>query len=385
MDDTSLHMQGESPAASIHADASGPGGLSLTIEGRLDSATTAKVWREATGAIERTSPSRVVVDASKIDYCDVSGIGLLVEILRRQASKGGEVEILGLQARFQRLLDHFDPAEFIDEQTEKRKSTNLPEEVGQSVCRIWQDAFDLIVFVGELFVSLTYALRDPRRVRWKDAFLVAETTGVNALPIIALVSFLVGLIMGFQAVIPMRQFGAEIFVADLVGLSVLRELGPLMTAIVLTGRSGSAFAAELGTMKVNEEIDALDTMGLDPVQFLVVSRVIAALAMTPLLTVFSDLIGVIGGSLVLRSLGYPFVTYFNQVLSAVSYTDFLSGLVKSLVFGIMIAGIGCLRGLQTKIGATAVGESATRAVVSGIILIVIIDGVFSVVYYYLGI
>jgi phospholipid/cholesterol/gamma-HCH transport system permease protein len=193
------------------------------------------------------------------------------------------------------------------------------------------------------------------------------------------------LIMGFQAVIPMRQFGAEIFVADLVGLAILRELGPLMTAIVLTGRSGSAFAAELGTMKVNEEIDALNTMGLDPVRFLVVSRVIAALAMTPLLTIFSDLIGVMGGSLVLRSLGYPFVTYWNEVLSAVSYMDFLGGLVKSLVFGITIAGIGCLRGLQTKIGATAVGESATRAVVSGIVLIVIIDGVFSVVYYYLGI
>jgi len=385
MDDPSLHRQGASTAASIRAHTSGPGGLSLTIEGRLDSATTAKVWREATGAIEKTSPSRVVVDASKIDYCDVSGIGLLVEILRRQASQGGKAEIRGLQARFQRLLDHFDPAEFTDEETKKGKPTNLPEEVGQSVYRIWQDAFDLIVFVGELFVSLISALRNPRRVRWKDAFLVAETTGVNALPIIALVSFLVGLIMGFQAVIPMRQFGAEIFVADLVGLAVLRELGPLMTAIVLTGRSGSAFAAELGTMKVNEEIDALNTMGLDPVRFLVVSRVIAALAMTPLLTVFADLIGVIGGSLVLRSLGYPFVTYFNQVLSAVSYADFLSGLVKSLVFGIMIAGIGCLRGLQTKIGATAVGESATRAVVSGIILIVIIDGVFSVIYYYLGI
>lgn len=384
MDVASFNMQGESPA-SIRADASGPGGLLLTIEGRLDSATTAKVWREATGAIEKMSPSRVVVDASKINYCDVSGIGLLVDILRRQQTRGREAEIRGLQARFQRILDLFDPAKFRAAQTEKRKSVNLAEEVGKTVHRIWQDAYDLIVFVGEVFVSLVYAFRNPRRVRWKDAFLVAETTGVNALPIIALVSFLVGLIMGFQAVIPMRQFGAEIFVADLVGLAILRELGPLMTAIVLTGRSGSAFAAELGTMKVNEEIDALNTMGLDPVRFLVVSRVIAALAMTPLLTIFSDLIGVMGGSLVLRSLGYPFVTYWNEVLSAVSYMDFLSGLVKSLVFGIMIAGIGCLRGLQTKIGATAVGESATRAVVSGIILIVIIDGVFSVVYYYLGI
>jgi phospholipid/cholesterol/gamma-HCH transport system permease protein len=384
MDVASFNMQGESPA-SIRADSSVPGGLSLTIEGRLDSATTAKVWREATGAIEKMSPSRVVVDASKINYCDVSGIGLLVDILRRQQIRGGEVEIRGLQARFQRILDRFDPARFRDAGTEKRKSVNLAEEVGKTVYRIWQDAYDLIVFVGEVFVSLVYAFRNPRRVRWKDAFLVAETTGVNALPIIALVSFLVGLIMGFQAVIPMRQFGAEIFVADLVGLAILRELGPLMTAIVLTGRSGSAFAAELGTMKVNEEIDALNTMGLDPVRFLVVSRVIAALAMTPLLTIFSDLIGVMGGSLVLRSLGYPFVTYWNEVLSAVSYMDFLGGLVKSLVFGIMIAGIGCLRGLQTKIGATAVGESATRAVVSGIILIVIIDGVFSVVYYYLGV
>jgi phospholipid/cholesterol/gamma-HCH transport system permease protein len=384
MDVASLNMDGESPA-SIRADASEPEGLSLTIEGRLDSATTAKVWREATSAIEKMSPNRVVVDASKINYCDVSGIGLLVEILKRQQMRGGEAEIRGLQARFQRILDLFDPAKFRAAETEKRKSVNLAEEVGKTVYRIWQDAYDLIVFVGEVFVSLVYAFRNPHRVRWKDAFLVAETTGVNALPIVALVSFLVGLIMGFQAVIPMRQFGAEIFVADLVGLAILKELGPLMTAIVLTGRSGSAFAAELGTMKVNEEIDALNTMGLDPVRFLVVSRVIAALAMTPLLTIFSDLIGVMGGSLVLRSLGYPFITYWNEVLSAVSYMDFLSGLVKSLVFGIMIAGIGCLRGLQTKIGATAVGESATRAVVSGIVLIVIIDGVFSVVYYYLGI
>jgi phospholipid/cholesterol/gamma-HCH transport system permease protein len=384
MDVASLNRDGESPA-SIRADASEPEGLSLTIEGRLDSATTAKVWREATSAIEKMSPNRVVVDASKINYCDVSGIGLLVEILKRQQMRGGEAEIRGLQARFQRILDLFDPAKFRDAQTEKRKSVNLAEEVGKTVYRIWQDAYDLIVFVGEVFVSLVYAFRNPHRVRWKDAFLVAETTGVNALPIVALVSFLVGLIMGFQAVIPMRQFGAEIFVADLVGLAIVKELGPLMTAIVLTGRSGSAFAAELGIMKVNEEIDALNTMGLDPVRFLVVSRVIAALAMTPLLTIFSDLIGIMGGSLVLRSLGYPFITYWNEVLSAVSYMDFLGGLVKSLVFGILIAGIGCLRGLQTKIGATAVGESATRAVVSGIVLIVIIDGVFSVVYYYLGI
>jgi phospholipid/cholesterol/gamma-HCH transport system permease protein len=193
-----------------------------------------------------------------------------------------------------------------------------------------------------------------------------------------------GLIMAFQAAIPLRQFGADIFVANLVALAMLRELGPLMTAIILAGRSGSAFAAELGTMKVREEIDALITMGLDPVQFLVVPRVIAAVLMTPLLTVFSNLLGLLGGSVVVLSLGFPLITFFNQVQSAATYGDFTGGLVKSFVFGVLVAAIGCLRGLQTQPSATAVGESTTRAVVSGIILIVITDGIFSVVYYYLG-
>jgi phospholipid/cholesterol/gamma-HCH transport system permease protein len=194
-----------------------------------------------------------------------------------------------------------------------------------------------------------------------------------------------GLIMAFQAAIPLGQFGAQVFVANLIGLAVLRELGPLMTAIVLAGRSGSAFAAELGTMKIREELDALRTMGLEPVRFLVVPRVLAAVFMTPLLTVFANLVGVMGGSVVLLSLGFPLITFFNQVQSAVTYTDLIGGLVKSFAFGILVGAIGCLRGLQTTTGPTAVGESTTRAVVSGIVLIVVADGIFSVVYYYLGI
>jgi phospholipid/cholesterol/gamma-HCH transport system permease protein len=166
---------------------------------------------------------------------------------------------------------------------------------------------------------------------------------------------------------------------------MFRELGPLMTAIVLTGRSGSSFAAELGTMKVNEEIDALTTMGLEPVRFLVVPRVIAAVAMTPLLSIFAGIIGVCGGSLVLIALDYSFTTYFKEVIKAATYGDFLGGIFKSVVFGLVIAGVGCLRGLETGIGPSAVGDATTRAVVSGIVLIVVIDGVFSVVFYYLGI
>jgi phospholipid/cholesterol/gamma-HCH transport system permease protein len=185
--------------------------------------------------------------------------------------------------------------------------------------------------------------------------------------------------------VPMHQFGAEIYVADLVALSMLRELGPLMTAIILAGRSGSAFAAELGTMKVNEEINALTTMGLDPVRFLVVTRVLAAVMMMPLLTVFSNLMGLVGGAVVFLSFDFPLVTYVQQVRGAVDLGDLLGGLAKAFVFGILVAAIGCLRGLQTKTGASAVGLSTTRAVVSGIVLIVLADGVFSVVFYYLGI
>lgn len=373
------------PSISVDVVTDGGGSLTLRIEGRLDAVTTAGVWRRATSVLAKTPPPHLVVDASGIEYCDVSGIGLLVELHRRQQHTGGQLEIQGLRPEFHELLDLFSPAEFAEFPERESKRRVFFEEIAWQVVKAAEDCRSFVAFIGELSLALVHALLQPRRVRWKDSLRVAETAGVNALPIIALVSFLVGLIMAFQATIPMRQFGAEIFVADLVALSMLRELGPLMTAIVLVGRSGSAFAAELGTMKVNEEIDALNTMGLDPVRFLVVPRVIAALVTTPLLTVFSGVIGILGGAVVLVSLGYPLVTYFNQVLSAANYVDFLGGVLKAFVFSIMIAGIGCLRGLQTHIGATAVGESTTRAVVTGIVLIVVIDGVFSVLYYQLGI
>jgi ABC transport permease subunit len=196
---------------------------------------------------------------------------------------------------------------------------------------------------------------------------------------------LLGVILAFQSAIPMKKFGAEIFVADLIGLAMLRELGPLMSAILLAGRSGAAFAAEIGTMTVNQEVDALTTMGLDPVRFLVTPRIIAALLMTPLLTLFADLVSLIGGAMTLQSFSIPWVTFVHEVEGIVDFSDFMAGFVKSFVFAILIAGIGCLRGLQTAAGASAVGDAATRAVVSGIILLVVVDGLFAVIYFVLDI
>ena len=194
-----------------------------------------------------------------------------------------------------------------------------------------------------------------------------------------------GIIIAFQSAVPMQQYGAELFVADLVGLAILRELGPLMTAILLAGRSGAAFAAEIGTMKVNEELNALTTMGLDPVRFLVVTRILAAVLMVPLLTLFADMLGILGGALTMISFNIPILTYLREVDSLVDIKDLWAGLAKAPVFALLIAGVGCLRGLQTQTGASAVGISATRAVVSGIILIVVVDGIFAFIYYLMDI
>lgn len=377
-------MGTRNPARSASLDTAFENGtLTLRVSGWLDAHTVARIWEQSRQAVAGHHPRQIIVDASRVDYCDGAGIAMFVD-LRRQGPQVG-VEIRGLAAEYQPLFELFAPSDFQENKRKKPEPAHLPEQVGEAAVVLWRDLAALVAFVGELASALSAAARHPRNVRWRDALLTAENAGVNALPIVALISFLIGLIMAFQSAIPMGEFGAEIYVADLVALSMLRELGPLMTAIILAGRSGSAFAAEIGTMKVNEEINALTTMGLDPVRFLVVTRVVAAVVMTPLLTLFSNLMGLLGGAVVFLSLDFPLVTYSQQVLNAVHLKDLIGGLAKAFVFGVLVAGVGCLRGLQTGTGASAVGLSTTRAVVSGIVLIVIADGVFSVVFYYLGI
>jgi phospholipid/cholesterol/gamma-HCH transport system permease protein len=363
---------------------SADGALILSLTGALDTTSTGQAWREALHLVNRHRPQRLIIDASRLTYCDGAGAALLLELRRHQQRQRLSYEIKSLDPAYQALLELYE--RWDAQRPEPLAPAESPiEQIGRATVAIWKDIVVLIAFVGQLSLSLARAVRHPSLVRWKDAFLTAELAGVNALPIISLLGFLLGLIMAFQSAVPMREFGAEIYVANLIGLSMLRELGPLLTAIILAGRSGSAFAAELGTMKVSEELDALTTMGLEPVGFLVVPRVIAAVAMTPLLSIFAGLLGLIGGAVVMLSLRFPLVTYIIQVKSAVTVVDLLGGLGKSFVFGIVVAAIGCLRGLQTKSGAGAVGESTTRAVVSGLVLITIVDGIFAVIFYCLGI
>lgn len=355
----------------------------LALSGRLEATTIRRIWAEGRQAIAAAMGRPVVVDATNVDYCDGAGIALLVDLVAQR--KPGDVQVANLAPRFETMLEQFDVREVERDQDPEPRRRGGVEEVGAIVAGIGRDIRDQIVFIGESSGALAYSLLHPASIRWKDVWRICERVGADALPIVALISFLLGVILAFQSAIPMRRFGAEIFVADLIGLAMLRELGPLMTAILLAGRSGAAFAAEIGTMTVNQEVDALTTMGLDPVRFLVTPRIIAALLMTPLLTLFADLIGLAGGAITLQSFSIPYVTFVHEVEAIVDFKDFMAGFVKSFVFAVLIAGIGCLRGLQTSAGASAVGDAATRAVVSGIVLLVAVDGVFAVLYYLLDI
>jgi phospholipid/cholesterol/gamma-HCH transport system permease protein len=232
-------------------------------------------------------------------------------------------------------------------------------------------------------IGLWEAIRQPHRVRWRETLLYIQRSGADGLPIVALISYLMGLITAFQAAVQLTQFGADIYVANLVGISIVRELGPLMTAIIAAGRSGAAFAAEIGTMKVADEVDALTTMGLDRTRFLVTPKVVALTFMLPCLTLFADLVGIVGGLTVgVFWLDLPLQVYMRQTRLAMTPWDVYSGLVKSVAFAILIAGVGCLRGFQARGGAESVGRITTSAIVAGIFSIIVADAVFTVLFHY---
>jgi phospholipid/cholesterol/gamma-HCH transport system permease protein len=358
----------------------------LYINGNLNAHTAGLIWKPISGSIAAAPIKKLTIDLEKTTHIDTAGAALLCHIERLFLKKTGTpLMMIHLDPVFVPTIELARNRSGTDRSPIAASPLSSIEKSGQALARQLSETREFITYIGQVVWALIQSAKHPGGIRWKDSVLIAERAGVNALPIVALISFIVGLVMAFQAAIPMRMFGAEIYVANLIGISMVRELAPLMTAIVLAGRSASAFAAEIGTMRINEEIDALTVMGLDPVQFLIVPRIIASTIMTPLLTVFANLMGMIGGAVVITSMGYPIISYYNQIVSFVGINDLTGGLVKCFVFGILIAATGCIRGYQTKSGAAAVGVSTTRAVVTSIILIAVFDGIFSIVYYYLGI
>jgi phospholipid/cholesterol/gamma-HCH transport system permease protein len=231
-------------------------------------------------------------------------------------------------------------------------------------------------------ISATRVIRRPRTANWRELLPTMERTGADAVPIVILINFLVGFVMAFQGAVQLKQFGANIFVADLVGLSVARELGPLMTAIILCGRSGAAFAAELGTMTVSEEIDALRVMGFGPMRFLVLPRALALMIIAPILTLIADLVGMLGGLFVgISSLDLTFLGYYYETQKALTVWDVFSGLIKSVVFALVVALIACQQGLATAGGAEGVGRRTTSAVVATLFALIMVDAAFTLFFY----
>ena len=270
-----------------------------------------------------------------------------------------------------------------EKQTGKRDGGpgNILQRLGKFGLAGWSGARDFVEFFGESILSLLRVARRRGVFNWRDFWITLQETSVGALPIAGLISFLTGLILAFVGSVQLQKFGASIYVANLVGLGMVREMGALMTAIIMAGRTGAAFAAQLGSMKVNEEIDALKTLAIPPQDFLVTPRVIALFAMMPLLCLYSDLVGIIGGGVVgLGLMKLSFVQYVNQTRGAVHLFDIATGLIKSVTFGGIVALTGCLRGMQCGNNASAVGVAATSAVVTGITLIVITDALFDVVF-----
>ena len=253
--------------------------------------------------------------------------------------------------------------------------------IGEFGYTFGKDCVNILSFIGEVFVAFLYVIIHPRKVRWRETFYYMDSCGSDALPIVVVVGFLLGLVLALQGAIQLTQLGAQGMVINLVVLALIKELGPIMIAVVATGRAGSAFAAEIGTMKVTEEVDAMITMGFSPVRFLVVPKVIALMVVLPILTIFGDIAGIIGGMFITYfKLGISIPETFNKILELITFSDYMQGFIKSIVFALLIAGVGCMRGFEASGDARSVGRSTTSAVVSGIFLIAIANTIITILF-----
>jgi phospholipid/cholesterol/gamma-HCH transport system permease protein len=319
----------------------------------------------------------IIWDLSGITDFDSSGVLLFIEYFK-QFQTFGEVEITGYTENQKEMYDLL--CEHMSNEIPPRKE-GFFEELGKGTVELFGDIKDFITFLGQLFSTFFYLLWHPGKIRFKEMVYHIHQSGFNALVIIALTSFLVGMVIAYQGSVQLAKFGADIFIVDTVGISIVRELGPMITAIVIAGRSGSAYTAEIGAMKITEEIAAMRTMGFDPYNFLVLPRIFALVISLPLLIFFSDIVGIFGGMVASQmQLGISFDQFVNRLNEVLGVKHYILGMIKGPVFAFVIAAVGCFRGFQVSENTESIGLHTTASVVNSIFLVIAFDALFSVIY-----
>jgi phospholipid/cholesterol/gamma-HCH transport system permease protein len=351
----------------------------IRIRGSLRFAEAAPLWTELRRLETSTSRGQTLnFEMSAVQRIDGGAMALLACLRAELQRRGVKSEFLAADARVQRII-HLYGGDNEVKRLKRRRPLGTLDQLGRATISILVELQLVLAFFGQMVVSGLGVLRSPRSANWRELPPTMERAGADAVPVIILINFLVGVAMAFQSAAQLKQFGANILVADLIGISICRELGPLMTAIVVCGRSGAAFAAELGFMQVNEEIDALRTMGFGPMRYLVLPRALALIVVVPLLTLLADVAGVLGGLVVgVTNLDLTVRGYLNQTARVVSLWDISSGIIKSVVFAFAVALIACQQGLATSGGAEGVGRRTTSTVVITMFTLILIDAVMTV-------
>ena len=361
----------------------GPAVTELHLSGRLSLRSGSAIWNDLK---QRVSGGATAyrVEMQDLEYLDGAAASLLLAARELVQERGGTLEFSGANKGVETLLQLYTATDV--PQKPPPAPVGFLDEVGNWAIVALEEVQDVLSFLGRTVVAVRQSVRTPSSVNWAAIPQLMEKAGADGVPIVLLINFLIGLILAIQSAIQLQAFGAGIYLADLVGQSICRELAPLMTAVVVTGRSGAAYAAELGTMKVSEEVDALKTLGQDPMRYLVLPRAIALVCMVPLLTILGDFIGCFGGLVVgMAKLDMTATLFVDRLQSSLDLWAVGGGLIKSVAFAIAIAMISCQRGLQSTGGAAGVGSSTTRAVVMCLLVIVALDGTFTSIYNVFGI
>ena len=371
------------PAATIQASEE-DGATVLRAEGEWLVVTAADLDRRLHN-LDMPQGQQVTVDLSGVDRLDSAGAWLLLRTEHELAARGNQVELLNLQPRFAPLLEQVRSGGLAEPLPHPRPPhhtfVGFLARIGRITVVLANRVYDILGFTGLVTITLLRLLRRPRRLRLVATLVQMEVVGLDAMPIVGLLSFLIGVVMAYQGADQLRRFGAEIYTVNLLGVSILRELGVLLSAIIIAGRSGSAFTAQIGTMQVNEEIDALRTLGLDPIEVLVLPRLLGLGLTLPLIVFFADFMGILGGGLmswVVLDINIP--SFLTQLQSAVSPTTLWVGVVKAPFFAAIIALVGCYEGLNVTRSAESVGRLTTQSVVESIFFVIVTDAAFSIIF-----